>query len=111
MTSFSSVKVRITQTGPKISSRAIYPRQKRSKGFWEGVLKERHPHIRFDVGEDVRLDKVSVITGSSLLSNHEFGAFLLAEFDVLVYPVKLDFGNLWALVGIFVKRVADFIIG
>jgi len=54
-------------------------------------------------------DEESIVTGPGFLANEKFGTFLLAKFDIIVDSVELDFGNLWALVGILVEGVAHFI--
>ena len=91
----------MTQTGPKISSREILL----AVISW----REGYSHAGFDICEDVRLDEKSVVGRLGFFSDQKFCTFLLAEFDVIVYFIELDFRDLGSLVGVFVEGIAYFV--
>jgi 4-diphosphocytidyl-2C-methyl-D-erythritol kinase len=66
----------ITQTGPKISSLEIW-NQVNANDVESGFL-GRYPHIRLDISKDVRLNEISVISGSGSFTDDEFCSLLLA---------------------------------
>jgi hypothetical protein len=57
----------------------------------------------------VGLDEETVVGGFGFFADQEFSTFLFAEFDVVVDFIELDFGDLGALVGVFVEWVSHFV--
>jgi len=55
------------------------------------------------------LDEEAIVGGLGFLSDQKFCTFLFAEFDVVVHFIELDFGDLGALVGIFIEGIAYFV--
>ena len=65
-------------------------------------------HVLGDVGEDGGVDEVTCAT-NSVATNGQGSTFLLAVLDVFHDSVKLDLGDLWALEGLRVERIADLV--
>jgi hypothetical protein len=82
MTSFSSLKVRIQHTGPKISSREIRV---------SAAAKGDYSHLRFYVGENMWFNEVAVVFEGGLFPYNELCAFGFAQLDVLGHAIELDF--------------------
>ena len=65
-------------------------------------------HVFRDVGEDGRLDEISLIT-MALTTSDDGGTLLLPLFNVAHDTVILELGDLWALEGVGCEWVADLV--
>lgn len=67
-------------------------------------------HVLSDIGENGRLDEVSLVT-VTLTSSDDGGTRLLTLGDVTHNTVVLELGDLWSLEGVGVEWIADLVLG